>query len=243
MEASDRPECLPSTRQEILSEIVEWATDPSEDHNVFWLYGVAGSGKSNLSTTVANYFRDLGRLAAFVFFDRTFPESSHPSRVVRTLAYKIGSFDRRIGAAICAAIDNFPSVNDASLRVQFTKLLLEPLSSLTDLRAEGPIVLVFDAFDECGNPMERKALLTLFGTGLSRLPSVIRVFLTSRRLDDITAAFGNQKNILPMSLDILSEIGSRDISVYFKYQLGVIRGKNCWLPPDWPGDVVIRDLV
>src|ERR1700685_609660 len=97
MEASGRSECLPSTRQDILSEIVDWATKPSGDHNIFWLYGLAGAGKSTLSTTIASYFRDLGRLGAFVFFDRAFPERSHPSKVIRTIDYRLGLFDPRIG--------------------------------------------------------------------------------------------------------------------------------------------------
>src|ERR1700692_1466585 len=130
MEASGRPECLPSTRQDVLRDIVGWATNPSTKQNVLWLHGFAGSGKSTLATTVAGFFRNLGRLGAFVFFDRPFPERSHPSKVIRTLAYKLGSFDRRIGAAICTAMDNFPSINDASLHIQYTKLLLEPLLSL-----------------------------------------------------------------------------------------------------------------
>jgi hypothetical protein len=242
MEASGRMECLPSTRQDILSEIVDWATNPSGEHNVFWLYGLAGSGKSTLSTTIASYFRNLGRLGAFVFFDRAFPERSHPSKVIRTLAYKLGLFDQRIGTAISAAIDNFPSVNDASLRVQFTKLLIEPLTSLTDLRVEGPIVLVLDALDECGNPTERETLLTLFSKELSRFPSVIRIIVTSRELDDITAAFRNQPNIFPKNLEVSSKIGGQDILTYFEYQLGAIRRKKVRLQSDWPGDDVIRDL-
>jgi hypothetical protein len=126
--------------------------------------------------------------------------------------------------------------------VQFTKLLIEPLTSLTDLRVEGPIVLVLDALDECGNPTEREALLTVFSRELSRLPSVIRVIVTSRQLDDITAAFRDQPNILQKDLELSSKISSQDILTYFKYQLGAIQRKKAWLQSDWPGDEVIRDL-
>jgi NACHT domain len=242
MEASGRAECLPSTRQDVLSKIIDWATDPSCSQNVLWYHGLAGSGKSTLSTTVASIFRDLSRLGAFVFFDRAFPERSHPSKVIRTLAYKLGLFDRRIGTAICAAIDNFPSVIDASLRVQFIKLLVEPLASLAVLQAEGPIILVLDALDECGSPTEREALLTVLGTELSRLPSMIRILVTSRKLDDITATFEGQQNILTHSLEVSSEIGRQDILTYFEHQLGVVQRKRLRLRSDWPGDDVIQDL-
>ena len=243
MEASGRPECLPSTRQDVLNKIVDWATDPSDIRNVLWLQGLAGSGKSTISTTIASFFRNMGRLGAFIFFDRAFPERSHPSKVIRTLAYKLGSFDRRIGAAICNAVDTFPSINDSSLHVQFAKLIIEPLESLMILKTEGPIVVVFDALDECGNPTERDALVTLLGTELSRLPSVIRILATSRQVDDITVAFEDQPNILTQQLEVSSEIGSRDIVRYFEHQLGIIRRKRkVRLGPDWPGDEIIREL-
>jgi len=177
-------------------------------------------------------------LGAFVFFDRAFSERSHPSKVIRTLAYKLGLFDRRLGTAICAA-----SINDASLHVQFTKLLLEPLASLAVLMTEGPILMVLDGLDECGNTTEREMLLKLLGTQLSRLPSVIRILVTSRQLDDIAAAFGGQQHILTHGLELSSEIAGRDILAYFEYQLGAIRRKNRWLGSDWPTNDDLQRLV
>ncbi|KIM81153.1 hypothetical protein PILCRDRAFT_24904, partial [Piloderma croceum F 1598] len=127
------PACHPSTQENVLSEIIDWATNPSCKQNVLWYHGLAGSGKSTISTTIANTFRELRRLGTFVFFNCAHPEQSHPSKVIQTLAYKLGSVDQHIGAAICNAIDNFPSINDASPRVQFIKLIVESLATLTDI--------------------------------------------------------------------------------------------------------------
>jgi hypothetical protein len=78
---------------------------------------------------------------------------------------------------------------------------------------------------------------------LSRLPSVIRILVTSRQVDDIASTFEGQQNILLQTLEVLSKTGARDILRYFEYQLGTIRRKKRMrLPPDWPGDDVIRDL-
>jgi hypothetical protein len=242
LDASGRPACHPSTRQNILSEITDWATNPSCEQNVFWYHGLAGSGKSTISTTIANTFRELRRLGAFIFFDRAHPEQSHPSKVIRTLAYKLGSFDQRIGAAICSAIDHFPSINDASPRMQFTKLIVESLATITDILAEGPIVIVFDAIDECGDPPERDPLLQVLATELGRLPSTIRVLITSRPLEDIGNAFEGPPNILSRDLDVSSDSCSRDISIYLKHKFEVIR-KRARLPSEWPGEEVVQDLV
>jgi len=73
MDASSRSECLPGTRQDMLKFVTDWLTTPSEKQNVFWLHGLAGYSKSTISTTVAEYFRDLGRLGRFIFFDRNDP--------------------------------------------------------------------------------------------------------------------------------------------------------------------------
>jgi polynucleotide 5'-kinase involved in rRNA processing len=52
-----RTVCLPGTGQEVLGFVIEWVTRPTRYSNVLWMYGLAGSGKSTLSTTVANYFQ------------------------------------------------------------------------------------------------------------------------------------------------------------------------------------------
>jgi adenylylsulfate kinase-like enzyme len=59
MDAFSRPECLPDTRQDILKFITDWLTTPSPNENILWLYAMAGFGKSTISTTVAEYFREL----------------------------------------------------------------------------------------------------------------------------------------------------------------------------------------
>jgi adenylylsulfate kinase-like enzyme len=128
-DASGRTECMSATRSDILGQIRDWAKNISDTQNVFWLYGVAGSGKSTISTTLASYFRNQGRLGAFLFFDRSFPEKSHPSKVIRTLAYKLGLFNRRIGTAISAVIEQYSTITDSSLHIQFAELLVKPLSS------------------------------------------------------------------------------------------------------------------
>jgi signal recognition particle GTPase len=81
MDASDRTTCLPATRHDVLSFVINWSTQPpGKTTSILWMHGLAGAGKSTIATTVANYFHDLGRLGAFLFFDRGFPERSHPSK-------------------------------------------------------------------------------------------------------------------------------------------------------------------
>lgn len=61
--------CLPNTRVELLKQIMEWAKDNSAEP-IFWLNGMAGTGKSTISRTVARTFADNGQLSASFFFKK-----------------------------------------------------------------------------------------------------------------------------------------------------------------------------
>jgi hypothetical protein len=155
MDASERSECLPETRIDLIRIIQDWANDADSSKKVLWLHGLAGSGKSALSTTVANIFRESRRLGAFIFFDRDVVERSDPTMVIRTLAYQLGLYDVQIGTAIIAAIEETLSIYMSPLHSQFIKLIVEPLSQLEKFTTAPSFVLVIDALDECGNAKQR----------------------------------------------------------------------------------------
>jgi hypothetical protein len=242
VDASQRLECQPDTRLETLQFITDWLINPSGDQNILWFYGIAGCGKSTIATTIASYFRELGRLGAFLFFDRS--ATSNPSYFMRTLAYQLGSFDQRIGAEISAAIMRNPRIAESPLRLQFTRLILEPLNALKDLSQQGPIVAVFDALDECGNPDTRKLLLRTLVEESKRLPNFLRLFITSRPQHDITIAFTNQAHIFGREFQISEESNLKDVVAYLRQRLTDVRELNndLSLELDWPGETKICDL-
>jgi hypothetical protein len=47
-QAGHHERCLPGTRESVLQDIVLWAKNP-QDQNVFWLNGLAGTGKSTIA--------------------------------------------------------------------------------------------------------------------------------------------------------------------------------------------------
>jgi ABC-type dipeptide/oligopeptide/nickel transport system ATPase component len=147
MDPSRRTECLSGTRKGVLKFVVNWANDTRNEQRILWIRGLAGSGKSTLSTTIADIFRDSGQLGAFLFFDRDVIERSNPTAVIKTLAHQLGISDRRIGAAIRTVIEENPNMLMSPLYRQFQKLILEPISQLKSLGST--IVIIMDAFDEC----------------------------------------------------------------------------------------------
>jgi hypothetical protein len=242
VDASQRPECLPGTRQDILSALTEWLATPSDRGNVFWLHGVAGAGKSTISTTISQYFRNLGRLGAFIFFDRNNTAGRSPSAVVRTIAYWMAASNNYIRDAVCTAITSDATVITASLQTQFQKLLLEPLSAAQD-HIRGPMVVILDAIDECGDSESRAALVSLIATEFPRLPAVFRFLVTSRLDSDIANRLRSQTRIAELQLDITTTATRHDIVVYLRHSMNAIRQQKRSLSRTWPEEATIQTLA
>jgi pantothenate kinase-related protein Tda10 len=60
------PQCLADTRVDLLRQLMAWWNNPC-DKCIFWLNGMAGTGKSTIARTVAQTFHDQGRLGASFF--------------------------------------------------------------------------------------------------------------------------------------------------------------------------------
>ncbi|EJP61379.1 WD40 repeat-like domain-containing protein [Beauveria bassiana ARSEF 2860] len=61
--------CLADTRIELLQQITDWAKDKNAEP-IFWLNGMAGTGKSTISRTIARSFSENGQLGASFFFKK-----------------------------------------------------------------------------------------------------------------------------------------------------------------------------
>jgi hypothetical protein len=137
-----------------------------------------------------------------------------------------------------------PDIIESPSRLQFTKLLIEPLRSLQTFQSEGPIVVVLDALDECGNADDRRLLLRALAEKSSNLPSVLRVVIASRPDHDIRNHLEPKRNVLSHKLNIDSDDTRNDIEAFFRHQLMII-AQNNFIPSsiDWPGRPRINALV
>src|SRR5882762_4553751 len=85
-QGSKRVECANNTRKEILDTIYGWfdseapqaeralRTEGNQQGQVFWLDGVAGTGKSTIAQTVACHYYAAQKLGASFFCSRYDPE-------------------------------------------------------------------------------------------------------------------------------------------------------------------------
>ncbi|KAF7363054.1 WD40 repeat-like protein [Mycena venus] len=197
---------------------------PAESQNVFWLPSIPWV-----------------YLAHPFFFTRG-NEASNPSSVIRTLAYSLAESNPYIGSEICLVMRQHPHIVDASIEDQFQRLLVEPLDRAKD-HIHGPIVIILDALDECGNPESRRHLISMISNRFASLP-LLRILITSRPDLDIAAAFRDQTSIIKTPLDITKPSSLEDVRRYIDAEMIDIRQMHfSWnLGPTWPGEEKIDAL-
>jgi hypothetical protein len=233
--------CLKDTRAQLLDEIAQWA-QASESECIFWLNGMAGTGKSTIARTVAQSFNESGQLGASFFFKKGEADRDTAKRFIPTIMKQLMAHNQKLAQSVLQAIDKDPDISAKTLREQFKKLFLQPLQSLR-LSSITTIVIVIDALDECENAEEISVILehlsqTQDSTGLR-----LKIFLTSRPENSILLGFekhnAHQDLVLHEISDALIE---HDISLFLQDRFEKIRNSGI-APEGWPGEKNIQTLV
>ncbi|KAH7146862.1 hypothetical protein B0J13DRAFT_664554 [Dactylonectria estremocensis] len=240
--------CHRGTRAELLCEIRVWADNPHGE-SIFWLNGMAGTGKSTISRTVAKAFADDGLLGASFFFKRGEGDRGKATLFFPTIANQLVRKIPALAPSVREAIDADPGVAGKALRDQFEKLILQPLSRVHHAIA---IMIVVDALDECDGDNDVKAIISLLAQAKALRSARLRIFITSRPELPIRLGFKNvQGKYQDLALHQTPElIVERDISAFLGHELARIRNEynsqaleGLELPLDWPGEYVIRNLA
>ncbi|KAF7973362.1 hypothetical protein HWV62_15539 [Athelia sp. TMB] len=242
MNATYRRQCMAGTRDAILKSFCDDLTTASPETNAIWLTGVAGSGKSTIATTIAE--RLQGQLGAFLFFDRNSPSLSTPDAVIRTLAYQLAMSNKALRDAICNVIELDPQIATRTLSHQFSNLLFGPLQSCSKEIIK-PIVIILDAFDECGDPLSRRALAYLLAEKIPSLPPQFRFLITGRPQLDLVNAFTSRPRVKSVSLNASEWKSEADVLLYIQHDMNTLyqsRQASDMLPPGWPSKSKVQQL-
>jgi hypothetical protein len=239
------PACLPDTRVDLLQEIYNWADgrDGQDERCIFWLNGLAGTGKSTIFRTVARKYNEQKRLGASFFFSKGGGDVSHAGRFFPSLAVQLTKTIPSLQKHICDAIVEQSDIASLSLLDQWRQLVLGPLSRLEN--SHQSYVLVVNALDECEGDNNVRIILDLLAEARSLKTVRLRVFLTSRPEIPIRKSIYNIPQAEHQDLvlqNVTSTIIDHDISLFLKHNLGIIR-QEWTLGADWPGEVVLRKLV
>jgi len=245
------PTCLQRTRVDLLQQVSLWAHDSSAEA-VFWLNGMAGTGKSTIARTVARDLAHNHRLGASFFFKRGETDRASMSKVFSTLAADLANNIPKIAPHVKDAVETCPRILRKSANEQFDKLVWQPLSMIASDSSSPIPVVVLDALDECENEKDIELMFRLLsraGTGQSVR---LKVFLTSRPELPIRLGFkgmkGGYQNLILH--EIPQHVITHDITTFFNEELRRIRREynstvreERQLPEEWPSASDTKALV
>ncbi|KAL5598574.1 uncharacterized protein BROUX77_006408 [Berkeleyomyces rouxiae] len=253
-EEQHNPTCLPDTRVELLQEIQNWASD-SSTKSLFWLNGMAGTGKSTISRTICQRLLKSDQLGASFFFKRGEADRGGLSRFVTTLAAQLVHMHPSVSEHIKTAIDDDPGIHGKSTIEQFDKLIKQPLSKIPfDSQKVFSLVFVIDALDECDKDNDVRAIINLFSS-CAKDPNFklrLKCLITSRPELPIRLGFSTVKGTFQDLIlqDIAPHVIEHDIAAFLDHEISKIRmdynetvATSRQLPPSWPGTENLQTLV
>uniref|UniRef100_A0A0D2YD06 NACHT domain-containing protein n=1 Tax=Fusarium oxysporum (strain Fo5176) TaxID=660025 RepID=A0A0D2YD06_FUSOF len=245
------PTCLPGTRVELLKDICRWIDDP-DSKTIFWLNGMAGTGKSTIARTVAYLRSKRGDLSASFFFKRGEMDRGNLSKFMSTLAHQLALSIPGVAFFIKKALDANPAIARKSVKEQFEKLIQGPLSeAAATATTPSSVVMVIDALDECDQEADIRLLINIFSQAKTLRPH-LRVFLTSRPELPIRLGFSEVRGFYQDLVlhEIPAQIVEHDIVVFLNDEFKKIRhdfnmtvGDERKLPSDWPGRPAVERLA
>ena len=216
----DRQGCLKGTREAVLNEIESWSKD-SNMSPVYWLNGLAGTGKSTIAQTIAERVFADGRLGASFFCSRDFKDRRNLRYIFPTLAFQLAHKYPEFRLILVPLLQSNPDIVHDSLYNQMEMLIVEPLSS-----SNISTIIVIDALDECMDEEPQSAILSVMGRLVERIPNV-KFLITGRPepriqsgfrlgllkpLTDIFVLHGVEPSVIKMDIRLFLEHGLSELA-------------------------------
>jgi hypothetical protein len=211
----ERRGCTAETREMIHTDLQEWAKSAA-GAKVYWMEGMAGTGKTTIMYTFCQWLEENKRLGASFCCSRHSSSCCKASVIIPTIAYQLAQYSPPFRDALCSILEHDADTGKRDIGTQFRELLRGPMQKLREPISEGAVVAI-DALDECDNNSEVQLFLNTLLTFASDLP--IKFFVTSRPEHIIRAKMGgNMISILHLH-DIEQSVVEEDIKKYLKDEL------------------------
>jgi len=228
----NRKGCLKGTRENVLNEVELWAEDFDKSH-IFWLNGLAGTGKSAIAQTISERMFADGQLGASFFCSRGFEDRNNLQFIFPTLAFQLAHKYPDFRSSLIPILQSNPDILHESLQDQMQKFLVDPLQS-----AGIQTVIVIDALDECKDEDPESAVLLVLGQLAPKIPGV-KFFITSRPEVHISSGFRRPLLEALTEVFVLHHVEphtvNSDIRHYFKHELSRL-SQRCGNVEGWPTD-------
>jgi hypothetical protein len=213
--------CLPNTRSDVLEEIRRWA-DGDGGQRIYWLKGMAGTGKSTIALTVAREYSAKKRLGASFFFSRGGGDLASTRRFAATIAVQLTEASPQLRRHITDAAVATHRIHTLGLYDQWERLVLQPLALLSKEALPHPLVIVIDALDECDNNDDVSLLIRCLAAAVAIQNVDLRIFVTSRPDQPVNVGFGDISRDMHQDFilhDIEQSVVDQDLALYYQHQL------------------------
>ncbi|ATZ54933.1 hypothetical protein BCIN_11g02450 [Botrytis cinerea B05.10] len=215
------------------TDYIQWKH--SSASSLLWLNGMAGCGKSVLTSAVIESLcqeaSSMGTAAPVAYFycsrNTAEPERANPEEVLRSILEQVSSNTANlpIRKPVVEVYKNLKKDN-RGLPPQERLSLDETTEVLLEILQVDPFYVVIDALDEC-NPNERFNLIESLKTIIDESANVVKVFISSRRDYDIVSQLEESPCISIQPSHI-----SKDIEDYVKKEVSeaiekkkIVKGK------------------
>jgi hypothetical protein len=215
----NRPGCMKGTRRDVLLQLEHWLKD-KQDKCVFWLNGLAGTGKSTIAQTFAEMSFVDGKLGASFFCSRGSDNRSNLRSIFPTLAFQLAHRYPDFRQKLLPILKANRDVGQESLTSQLEKLLVGPFQT-----TQIPTLIIIDALDECRDEEPASALLSILSRYVDKIP-LVKFFITGRPEPRIRSGF--RLELLRPHTDVLRlhdvkpDLVNSDIKLFLKVRLADI---------------------
>ena len=238
--------CFEATRAEILDIIMTWVNDPSAPP-IFWLHGLAGTGKSTIARTIGVRAKEEGYIIASFFFSGVGTAGLRdPTYVFPTLAHQLAASHKDLNRIIGDAVIGSSDIDHRMVLDQFQTLVAAPLNAWhAESKNTTRILIILDAVDECQGVADSQPqqVLACLCNHKYQAPSHVRVLLTSRPEHHIRQALGSQPRVHEHDLHLDDDSAHGDIARFLKAKLPLIPRRLGIQLEGWPRDEDVKALT
>ena len=213
-----------------------------QQKQVFWLNGLAGTGKSTIAQTFAETSFLDGKLGASFFCSRASEARSNLKSIFPTLAHQLAFRYPGFQQELLQVLKDDPDAAQNSLNIQMKELIVHPLKA-----THTQTLIIIDALDECKDEGPASALLFVLSKHVGEIPNV-KFFLTGRPESQIRTGF-RFESLQPITEEFKLHMVERssvdsDIRLFLETQLAEITKSrsDCDLQEGWPSSSDLNTL-
>jgi hypothetical protein len=228
--AMGRGSCTIGTRVDVLDEILKWAEDQGADSaQVFWIDGLAGTGKTTIAYTVCKMLRESGLLGASFFCSRKEQDTQEERFIIPTIVDQLS----RRSSAFSRALQSVHSSSAEGSHRQMSDLLTTPWTNAYAERSlcMSSLVIVVDALDENrGGTSFLQELINVTHanhdhSGSCNFLRGLKFLVTSRPHPDIVEACRPVRKICRLHMLNAKDVHD-NIRMYLEAELTMLRGHS-----------------